>query len=117
METIYREFQDIDSIAKYTGGFIIGGVETSSLFNSELNGGSSEKNELKQAGGNKRFQNKVIPFGLAMKRTKPYIGNECKNGDILDSNLFEKLFTMVAKVEKGDKKLNNKKNKTKRIKK
>jgi hypothetical protein len=110
METIYQEFQDNDSITKYTGGFIIGGVETSSLFNSELNGGSYQ---LNQGGGNKRFQNKVIPFGLAMKRTKPYIGHECKNGDVLDSSKFEQLFNLVAKVEKREK---TKKNKTKRIK-
>jgi len=114
METIYQsngEHTD-PSTTKYTGGFIIGGVEKTSLFNDGLDGRLSEI----QGGSSNRFKNKVIPFGLAMKRTKPMIGYECKNGDILDNHLFEKLFTMVAKVEKREKNI-NKKNKTKRIKK
>lgn len=118
METIYQDVinsGNSDSLNKeYKGGFIIGGLETSSLFNSDIN--QEGFSNTTKGGGNKRFQNKVIPFGLAIKHTKPYIGHQCKNGDVLNESLFEKLFTMVAKVEKGEKKNNKKNNTTKRIK-
>jgi len=116
METIYQTIGDTnDSFNQsYKGGFIIGGGESIFISNcsfDETNG----RNETKESkGGSNRFQNKVVPFGLAMKRTKPYVGHECKNGDILDKDLFDKLFNLVSKVEKREK---NKNNKTKRIKK
>jgi hypothetical protein len=49
-------------------------------------------------GGAKKnlLQNKAVPFGIAMKRLKPHVNYECKNGDVLDNTLFEKLFHSVA---------------------
>jgi len=74
----------------------------------EIMGGGKDKERLK---------NKAIPFGLAMKREKPKNNYECKNGNIVDNDIFEKLFTMVAKVEKRERTGFQKHNKTKRIKK
>jgi hypothetical protein len=62
-----------------------------------------------------RLKNKAIPFGLAMKREKSKNNYECKNGNIVDNDIFEKLFTAVAKVEKRETTGFQKHNKTKRI--
>jgi len=66
-------------------------------------------------GGKKRFHNKAIPFGLAMKRVKPQLNYECKNGDVLDNTLFEKLFHSIATVNSSEKK--ERKNTTRKSKK
>lgn len=88
-----------DDIENIRGGF---SVESSNI-SEEMQGG----------GKNKRFENKVIPFGLAMKRVKPQIGRQCKNGDVLNNDMFEKLFTVVAKIEKSNVYIKDK-NKTKK---
>jgi len=76
-----------------------GGYEISHI---PLIGGETEG--IFGGNGKKRFKNKVIPLGLAMKRIKPQLNHECKNGDILNNDIFEKLFNMVATVNKKDKK-------------
>jgi hypothetical protein len=108
MEKIYEPitgYTNDSNNQSYKGGFTIGDGDE-----------NHEQNTVSGGVGKTRFQNKVIPFGLAMKRVKPMIGYECKKGDVLDSSLFEQLFNMVAKVEKREKKMNNLKNKTKRVK-
>jgi len=95
MEPIYIK-DDVETT--FRGGFSI----ESSQISDQIDGG----------GKNKRFENKVIPFGLAMKRVKPQIGRQCKNGDVLKNDMFEKLFTAVAKIEKSNGYI--KKNKTKK---
>jgi hypothetical protein len=89
----------------YRGGFnIIPIFETTLIGEStEITGGSK----------NERFKNKAIPFGLALRKEKQHISYECKNGNVLDNDMFEKLFNSVAKVERSKK---TESNKTKKIK-
>jgi len=83
------------------------GYFTPMMVDDAVTGGSNKDNSTI------RFQNKSIPFGLAMKRIKPVSGYECKKGNVLDESLFEKLFLEVAKIENREKPKKN--NKTKRI--
>jgi len=78
---------------------------------------TENSNGLTDGGGSKniRFQNKVIPFGLAMKKVKPQFGYQCKNGDVLNNDMFEKLFNTVAKIERTNGYKNTVLNKTKKI--
>jgi len=103
METVY--FKDTTENT-YKGGFNIVPIFENTLVGEsiEISGGSK----------NERFKNKVIPFGLAMKKIKPHIGYECKNGNVLDNDMFEKLFSTVAKVERSKKSESNKTKKSKK---
>ena len=105
METIYIKNDTDDS---FRGGFSIESVNNST-FNSE------HDIQITEGGGKKhRLHNKAIPFGLAMKRVKPYVGYECKNGDVLNNDMFEKLLTSVAKIERNNNNKISKSNKTKK---
>ena len=103
METVY--FKDpIEN--KNRGGFNIIPIVGTGLVgeSSEITGGSK----------NERFKNKAIPFGLAMKKVNPHNGYECKNGNVLDNDMFEKLFNSVARVERSTKTDSNKTKKYKK---
>jgi hypothetical protein len=93
MEAIYIK-DDIET--NFRGGFSF----ESSQISEQIEGGGKPN----------RFSNKAIPFGLAIKRVKPQIGKQCKNGDVLNNDMFEKLFNTVAKIERsnGNKKDHNK---------
>jgi len=99
MNIIYDNTMMNDTQNIYRGGFEV-------ISNSE-----NESNEI-TGGGKKRFHNKAVPFGLALKRIKPQLNYECKNGDVLDNTLFEKLFNSIARVNSSEKK--EKKNATRR---
>jgi len=97
MSIIYNIFPE-DNIIK--GGFPTITINESTLFGSKniIEGGSS-KTQLK---------NKVIPVGLALKKEKETTEYTCKNGNIIDDKLFDKLFESVAKIEKPRISQNNK---------
>jgi len=102
MSAIYNDFESGSGNIK--GGFAI-----------TTNNENKNENEITGGGGKIQFRNKVIPFGLAMKRIKPQLNYECKNGDVLDNTLFEKLFNSIAKVNSSIQK--EKKNTTRKSKK
>jgi hypothetical protein len=85
---------------------IRGGFSVNTINNTESLLGS---NNNIQGGGNKtQLKNKVIPFGLAIKKEKESSNYECKNGNVIDPLLFNKLFESIAKVEKSKVSQNNK---------
>jgi len=86
-----------DNMINETQNIYRGGFEVISNIENEMNG-------ITVGGGKKQFHNKAIPFGLAMKRIKHQKNYECKNGDVLDKTMFEKLFQSIATVNSFEKK-------------
>ena len=105
MDTIYAKD---DSEHIFRGGFSLDAINNSTFTTTDFTIADS----LEGGGKKHRLHNKAIPFGLAMKRVKPYIGHECKNGDVLNNEMFEKLLTSVAKIERKN---GSKTNKTKKF--